>query len=178
MKHFVFTSAHLTSDKIPKSWEFFSRQIWMLVYIMMWRGRRGKTAWGEDTDLIMIHYELLQETCDRGHLNYLPTLHFADSTVAQSQPREETFIIIFTNLFHQLSKPSYGRDIEIINFTLTEPRPTALPTGCPREFSHIPNSRRLYLFLFDTLKHQDDSGLSVQSNTEHVVFTISMFSWL
>ena len=40
----------------------------------------GETASGEDTDLIMIHYELLQETCDRGHLNYLPTLHFTDFT--------------------------------------------------------------------------------------------------
>ena len=112
----------------------------------------------------MIHYELLQETCDRGHLNYLPTLHFTDSTVAQSQPREETFIIIFTNLFHQLSKPSYGRDIEIINLYLN--RAPTYRLAVPRKFSHIPNSRRLYLFLFDTLKHQDDSEMSVQSNTE------------
>ena len=42
----------------------------------------GETASGEDSDLIMIHCELLQETYDRGQLNYLPTLHFTDSTVA------------------------------------------------------------------------------------------------
>ena len=149
MKHFVFTSAHLTSDKIPKSWEFFSRQIWMLVYIMMWWGRRGKTAWGEDTDLIMIHYELLQETCDRGHLNYLPTLHFTDSTVAQSQPREETFIIIFTNLFHQLSKPSYGRDIEIINLYLNR-APTYRPSYwlSPRVLTHSKLPASLFVSLW------------------------------
>ena len=114
----------------------------------------------------MIRYELLQETFDRGHLNYLHTLHFTDRTVAQSQLSavEETFIIIFTNLFLQLSKPSYGRDIEIINLYLNR-APTYRLAVPPKVLTHS-NSRRLYLFLFDTLKHQDDSEMSVQSNSE------------
>ena len=112
------------------------------------RGVRGETASGEDTDLIMIHYELLQETCDRGQLNYLPTLHFTDSTVAQSQPREETFIIIFTNLFHQLSKPSYGRDIEIINLYLNR-APTYRPSYwlSPRVLTHSKLPASLFVSL-------------------------------
>ena len=57
-----------------------------------------------------------------------------------------------------------GEILKSLIFTLTEPRPTDWMS--PRKFSHIPNSRRLYLFLFDTLKHQDDSEMSVQSSTQ------------
>ena len=111
----------------------------------------------------MIHYELLQETCDRGHLNYLHTLHFTDRTVAQSQLSavEETFIIIFTNLFLQLSKPSYGRDIEIINLYLNR-APTYRLAVPPKVLTHS-NSRRLYLFLFDTLKQSNTEPCCVQN---------------
>ena len=101
------------------------------------RGQGGETASGEDTDLIMIHYELLQETCDRGQLNYLPTLHFTDSTVAQSQPQLwrklslSTLLIYFTNCQSHLM----GEILTSLISTLTETRPTSYRLALP-ECSH------------------------------------------
>ena len=47
------------------------------------------------------------------------------------------------------------RDIEIINLYLN--RAPTYRLAVPNVLTHSYNSRRLYLFLFDTLKHQDDS---------------------
>ena len=159
MKHFVFTSAQPTSDKIPKSWEFFSRQIQELVYIMMWGPWGGETVSGEETDLIMIHYELLQETSRQRSPQLSPYLalywQHGSAISALSSGRKlslSTLLIYFPNCQSHLM----GEILKSLIFTLTQPRPTGWLSPM---FSHIPNSRRLYLFLVDTLKHQDDSVL-------------------
>ena len=113
---------------------------------MMWGGRGAETASGEYTDLIMIHDELLQETCDRGQLNYLPTLHFTDSTVAQSQLGRKlslsTLLIYFTNCQSHLM----GEILKSLIFTLTEPR----PTGClsPNVLTHSKLPASLFVSLW------------------------------
>ena len=153
---------------------FLETDLEKLVYIMMWRGRESFRwrDWPDNDPLRVITGNLRQRSTQLSPYLALYWQH-GSAISAQRKLSLSSLLIYFSNCQSHLM----GEILKSLIFTLTEPRPTALPTGCPREFSHIPNSRRLYLFLFDTLKHQDDSGLSVQSNTEHVVFTISMFSW-
>ena len=89
----------------------------------------------------MIHYELLQETSRQRSPQLSPYLALYWQHGRAISALEETFIINFTNLFHQLSKPSYGRDIEIINLYLNRaPTYRLCVPECSHTFLQLPAS--------------------------------------
>ena len=113
-------------------------------------GEEGKDRlrwryWPDNDSLWVITGNMRQRSPQLSPYLALYWLH----TVAQSQLGEETFIIIFTNLFHQLSKPSYGRDIEIINLYLNR-APTYRPSYwlSPRVLTHSKLPASLFVSLW------------------------------